>query len=655
MVSILRTEPFWNMSHHFPIRNLTFALLACLVLTASASGSGKQRVIVLAIDQSGSMSKSDPESLRVEAGRMLLELAGPNDRIGLIAFGDEARWLQEPIERKSFDVSKLSSLGDSDKLDKHTAFAPVLQRWSDLLANQDSSFWESHEASLLLFTDGRSDPPDHHPDKDQAEALGLARNAAARGKIFVIGLGHDLDGEFLDSLANLTDGTRWDAQNSSDLPDAFLRVATRILSLPVYRRLSGSGRVDWNGNPEQASLVFIGSDAKSFQAPGEPRFLGQHIAVRNLPTAAGDAALTWSGAGNAFLCLRQPLRLESIPTFPASLLTEGSGQVSLRLVGAGQDVRDAYFLKQATIDLLLQGRNVREVLPGTSDGVEFHVKLGVQQGGDFAVTARLHAPYGSVETYLLETRVSSVPVALPPQVDLRVFDPIPRRFFPTELKLKSILPTGAVQLTFAPSEGIQVSPSRLTVSPSQNGAISITANSGTESIQTLEYLATWSDGTTTAPRRGLLTLRVRGMSTAEFLVAKWPWIAVLALIFCGAVYIVFLFWPRPLKGALVVFQSGKQVFRLELPREGRFRRLVIRESATGTALDGDCVTIQGGQERGLAEIQSVRRGIRWVVYGKAHEARLYDARGLAKPGTELGALRNPVFKTQDDSIQIRFM
>ena len=174
-------------------------------------------------------------------------------------------------------------------------------------------------------------------------------------------------------------------------------------------------------------------------------------------------------------------------------------------------------------------------------------------------------------------------------------------------------------------------------------------------VQRLDYVATWSDGTTTATRRDTIALPVRGMSPSEFLVAKWPWLTAVVLIVCSSVYFVVLFRPRPLRGALVVFESGKQVFRLELPRQGWFGSILLRESVAATSIDGNCLTIHGAQERDLAELQSVRRGMRWVVSGKAHEARLYDARGPARPGTEFGALRNPVFKTPDERIQIRFI
>lgn len=648
----LRLKLNWTVDRIFSSRRGAVTLLVLSLLTGSLFGSTKQRVIIIAIDQSGSMKKSDPERLRVEAASMLATLAEPDDRVGLIGFGTDASWLQEPIEKKKFDPKELSKLGDSDA---HTSFAPVLKLWSEFLAGQDNSYWESHEASLVLFTDGRSEPADGNPEADRSTSIQIAHNSAGRGKTFAIGLGRDLDSEFLDSLVNATNGTRWDAQDARDLPDAFLRIATRILSLPVYQRLTAGGQVRWNGHPEKASIVFLGTNASSFRALGDTQFESHHVVVKDLTPSLGQVDAEWSGSGDAFLCIRQPLRLEPDPPLPASLLTDSPSEISLRLTAEGQQVLGAYFLKNATTDLLFETHDHREVLSTSAAGGVYRVTLGIQQDGDYGVTARLHSSYGSVETYLGEVSVRSVPVKLPSQIDIRVFDPIPRRFFGTALRAYPLLPTGVVTLTFGSSSNFDLSPSSLTVTPKQSATLSILPTAKATSIETLRYEATWTDGTTTTTRHGTVSLLVRPMTVAEFMRAKWDWLTLAALLLLLLISAIYLFRGRPVTGTIIVFQGGSQVFRLDLPRQGKFRRLLIREDTGSTGLNGGCLTIHGDQDRELAEIHSARRGVRWGIYSRPQAARLYDARGPARSNAELRALRNPVFKTQDNSILIRFM
>ncbi len=142
---------------------LLFVVLAFLplVLVPGAWASQKQRTVIIALDQSGSMVRSDPGRLRVEAAGLLAATENPKDQVGVIVFGDTAHWLQEPIERDRFDFKLLDEIGSSDA---HTSFAPVLKAVEQYLIAQPSSFFQDNDISLVLLTDGRSDPGDHLAD-----------------------------------------------------------------------------------------------------------------------------------------------------------------------------------------------------------------------------------------------------------------------------------------------------------------------------------------------------------------------------------------------------------------------------------------------------------------------------------------------------------
>src|SRR5512135_3111867 len=49
--------------------------------------------IVLLMDSSGSMKKTDPGNYRKDAARLFISLLGADDKIGIVSFGDSAKTL----------------------------------------------------------------------------------------------------------------------------------------------------------------------------------------------------------------------------------------------------------------------------------------------------------------------------------------------------------------------------------------------------------------------------------------------------------------------------------------------------------------------------------------------------------------------------------
>ena len=300
---------------------LTFVALFLLplVLAPHARASQTQRTIIIALDQSGSMVRSDPGKLRVEAAGLLAATENPHDQVGLIAFGDSAHWLQQPIERDRFDFKLLDKAGSSDA---HTSFSPVLRAVEAYLVGQPSSFFQDNEISLVLLTDGRSDPADKQADADRSQALSIAGENAWRLKVYTIALGNDLDLDFLDQLARSSHGFSVQAASAADLPDAFLRVAARTAALPVYVRSAVSKDLTWSGRPKRVVVVFTGEHADSLQLPGNVLYRSAHVAVAEENPTARAAKADWTGKGLAFLCVQEPLRLATEGDFPVAMLTD---------------------------------------------------------------------------------------------------------------------------------------------------------------------------------------------------------------------------------------------------------------------------------------------------------------------------------------------
>ena len=633
-------------------------ILMPFLLVPHAWATQKRRIIIIALDQSGSMLQSDPARLRVEAAGLLAATENPNDQVGVIAFGDSAHWLQKPIERNRFDFSLLNKIGTSDA---HTSFAPVLSSVQDYLVGQPASFFQDNDISLVLLTDGRSDPADRLADEDRSRALSITNGNAWRLKVYTIGLGNDLDLDFLDRVARASDGFSIQAASASDLPEAFLRVAAHIAALPVYAHTSAEhSLLTWLGVPDRVVVVFTGDHADSLQLQGRILYRATNVAVAEEDPAAGRASVAWSGHGFAFLCVQEPLRLSPEGEFPSALLTDAPRPITLSLTSSHGSVKNAFFLQSASAHLELVGRD-SEVVPlnQQADPGQFAGKLQARTAGAFRARAFLDSPYGEVETYLGDLTAVVMPVGIPQQVSAAVFDPLPRNWFQKQLVVRSLLPVGAVHLQFAPDSTAQGDvdgiPPSLQVSAGQNSKFKMMLEGDPRQVHVIDYTATWNDGETQVARSGALRVVARQMTVGELIRNKWQWTAAILSLLCAVGGAMWSFWPRPLQADLIVRQNGAQVLRLRLPAQLRTRTLHVSEGHVGNDAGPGRAVIPGPQSRELLSLQSTRRGGRWTIVARPRAAHAPAPQVHKSAEIDLRAIHVPVFATEDGTIQINVL
>lgn len=634
-----------------------------LLFVPAARASRKQQTILIALDQSGSMVQSDPGRLRVEAAGLLAATENPKDQVGVIAFGDSARWVQQPIERDRFQFSLLDKIGASDA---HTSFSSALQIVEGYLVRQPPSFFQDHDVSLVLLTDGRSDPADKLADADRSEALSIASQNAWRLKIYTIGLGNTLDLDFLDRLARATHGFSIQATSATDLPDAFLRVAARAATLPVYVRSSSPQSLTWAGTPQRVVVVFTGEHAASLQLPGNILYRSEHVAVAEEDPTAHAAKPDWTGNGLAFLCVQEPLSLSAGSDFPVALLTNAPHPISLTLESQHGPIQNAYFLESASAHLELTGQGDQTVpLSVHADTGSFTGELQAQTAGSFQAHAYLDSPYGDVETYLGQLTAYVTPVALPEQLSAGVFDPLPRSWFPETLPIRQLLPVGTVNLQFsapaspvhgaARNEVSEQMPASLGIVPGQSSELRMVLGGAPGLTHVIDYSATWSDGESEVTRHGALRVLAYQMTAAELIEMKWPWALGVLLLLCVAIVAGWNFWPRPLQADLIVRRNGAQVLRLRLPSQQRTRTLLLSEGRAENPSAPGRAVIAGSQSRDLLSLQSARRGGRWTIVAQPRAALAPTQQGRSRSEIDLRANHVPVFATEDGTIQINVL
>lgn len=180
-------------------------------LPTEGDGSGSTDLdMLLLIDCSGSMgpqgANNDPNNIRLEVSRQLVEKTGESDRVAVISFGEYITLLTDFTNDKEVVYSAIDSVGNTDS---ETYINKALTKGFEVY---DSSARENAIKYMILLTDGKSSDT----------VSDYADNATMRNiTIFTIGLGNNLDENLLRDIATSTGGKYYHASVADDLYDIF--------------------------------------------------------------------------------------------------------------------------------------------------------------------------------------------------------------------------------------------------------------------------------------------------------------------------------------------------------------------------------------------------------------------------------------------------
>lgn len=260
---------------HVPPVLFLLALVALLVGTArpttSISLPAQQRMVILAMDVSGSMRATDVEPSRMAAAqaaaRAFIEAQPPSTRVGVVTFAGTAALVQPPTYSRDdlfaalerFNFQRATAVGSGILVSLQTIF-PDLEfdlRSSDprIDYNAESRYGRAlgerkeppaplepvapgsyRSAAIILLTDGQTTTG---PDP-----IASARMAAERGvKVYTVGVGTDkgeilvgdgwsmrvrLDEESLKTIANLTGGEYFYAGSAPELKKIYENLNAKL-------------------------------------------------------------------------------------------------------------------------------------------------------------------------------------------------------------------------------------------------------------------------------------------------------------------------------------------------------------------------------------------------------------------------------------------
>lgn len=409
----------------------------------SAPASADPIDVVMLIDSSGSMSKSDPGQLNLTASHMLIDLLSPGDRVSLVDFDSKASVIapltavssQADRDALSAKLSAITAVGSTDYA------AALSAARAQLAGDQDSG----RRKVVIFLTDGRPEPATKSNDSnfmtDYLAGLEttIAEFAARGWPVHTVGLGNQPDQALLRDFALDTGGAYYRVTNPADLTGVFASILTEAKGLYLgakYDRSLASGSsadtitvdaftramtvvaVGRQGQPVQVSASFGGVAVVPGSDGCERRTAAGYDALVVGSPKAGPCEISITGTGDATLLVLydKTIRLDMLtPAANARQLVGRSLALAVRLSGA----RDS-FKGTVVAHILRPGTTIAEDVTlsddgkhgdgAAGDGVFGNTWAGVHTQGDYRVLIEALQDKAPVASRSLQIYGESLPI-----------------------------------------------------------------------------------------------------------------------------------------------------------------------------------------------------------------------------------------------------
>jgi uncharacterized membrane protein len=227
--------------------------------------------MILVIDKSGSMGGEKMEMAK-EAAKSAVELLGPSDKIGVIAFEGDTFWVSDVQSASAKgkvldDISRVEAGGG-------TVMYPAMEEAFNALQGTVAKL-----KHVIILTDGISAPGDFD---------GISQSmAAARITVSTVGVGDDADNRLLEEIARVGQGRHYVATDPASLPQIFAKETVTASKSAI------------NEQPFIPQLVRPTQALADINVEASPFLLG-YVMTRPKPTGElilasekGDPLLAW--------------------------------------------------------------------------------------------------------------------------------------------------------------------------------------------------------------------------------------------------------------------------------------------------------------------------------------------------------------------------
>ncbi len=216
-------------------RPLDFHRYASRIRTKTTMAASRNLSIALILDRSGSMSRNDPDYLRVEAAEMFLDMANDNDRFAVVVFESNAEKKYEQWGGKKLDTRSVKQSIRDVKPRGGTDIGKALSAGFSALDNDKT---DKRAKAAVLLTDGRGDYNN--------EADAYLQNG---WPIYTIGLSKNVNKRLLYKIASMTGGDYIPASDVMLLFMKFVRLWNKAKDLASI--------VEYGGRIKRGETLFV--------------------------------------------------------------------------------------------------------------------------------------------------------------------------------------------------------------------------------------------------------------------------------------------------------------------------------------------------------------------------------------------------------------
>lgn len=212
------------------ILQLFIILLTSLIGTtayAATTAQAEQGIdIVFIVDSSGSMKQNDAQRLRVEAGKMFLNLLDARDRAAIISFSDKALQITPLLNLKTNDNER-QLLQGMDAVSERGAFTNIYDALDQGYALLNKARSKGRKQHIVLMSDGKMDVGHHETDlrltEKTLDVIG-PKFAKARIKVHTITFTRSSNLPLMKLVAEDTRGTFNILNSTAEIHDVFSRI-----------------------------------------------------------------------------------------------------------------------------------------------------------------------------------------------------------------------------------------------------------------------------------------------------------------------------------------------------------------------------------------------------------------------------------------------
>lgn len=199
---------------------------ACFIFLSHNTLAEKNAVdAVIVMDSSGSMKKTDPDSLRKPAAKLFLSLLNEQDRASVMSFSDNGYPITY-LNTLNTEQNIALTLNATDKISTkgiYTNIYAAVERAYQILASDKSE----RAPMIILLSDGKMDVGDDEKSASLSQQLiesTVPRLTEAGIKVYSIAFTENSDRELLTQLSESTGGFCKVAQNDEELHLAFTSI-----------------------------------------------------------------------------------------------------------------------------------------------------------------------------------------------------------------------------------------------------------------------------------------------------------------------------------------------------------------------------------------------------------------------------------------------